>query len=259
MCDNKTVGIEVWPVAADTEAIWLDGRDAWRDGPLPAATTVHYEVERLLFEHGIDPDDLAVFVQMPEATPQAGVIHSTSWRDTWPAPAVVLTYMAVVRVEGYVLGTWPDAVPVTAALPAETGKPAPHRAAQVPVVRVVRRAAARAAAPEVPDLAVGGRGDRGGDGPELAAAPARPQARAGHHVRRAARRLAPGDAAAPAGVAASGVHVPFPVASFAAGGRAVAVVHLGASGLLALCAFRLAAGSPGAGTCRRGGWLPRRP
>jgi hypothetical protein len=133
MCDNKTVGIEVWACAADTEAIWLDGRDAWRDGPLPAATTVHYEVQRVLFEHGIDPDD-AVFIQLPEARPQAGVLHSTSWRDA--GPAVVLTYMAVVRVEGYVLGTWPDAVPVTPALPAEIGKPPPHHAAQMPEVRV---------------------------------------------------------------------------------------------------------------------------
>jgi hypothetical protein len=134
MCDNKTVGIEVWPVAADAEAIWLADRDAWRDGPLSASTTVHYEVQRLLFEHDIDPDDLAVFVKLPEATPQAGVVHSTSWRDA--GPAVVLTYMAVVRVEGYVLGTWPDAVPVTAALTGTIGKPPPHRAAEVPEVRV---------------------------------------------------------------------------------------------------------------------------
>jgi hypothetical protein len=130
MCDLKTVGIEVWPVAADTEAIWLAGRDAWRDGPLPAATTVHYEVQRLLFEHDIDPDDLAVFIQLPEAAPQAGVIHSTSWRDA--GPAVVLTYMAVVRVEGYVIGSWPDAAPVMTALTGAIGKPRPHRAAQAP-------------------------------------------------------------------------------------------------------------------------------
>jgi hypothetical protein len=134
MCDLKTVGIEAWPVAADAEAIWLAGRDAWRDGPLRADTTVHYEVQRLLFEHDIDPDDLAVFVQLPETTPQAGVIHSTSWRDA--GPAVVLTYMAVVRVKGYVLETWPDAAPVTPALPAEIKKPPPHRAAGVPEVRV---------------------------------------------------------------------------------------------------------------------------
>src|SRR6185437_9672417 len=133
MCD-KTVGIEVWPVAADSEAIWLAGRDAWRDGPLKAATTVHFAVQQMLYWHGIDPDDLALFVQVPEGTPQAGVIHSTSWRDA--GPSVVLTYMAVVRVKGYVLETWPDAAPVTPALPAKIGKPPPHRAAQMPEVRV---------------------------------------------------------------------------------------------------------------------------
>ena len=69
MCDLKTIGIEVWPVAADAAAIWLADRDAWRDGPLQASTTVHYEVQRLLFEHDIDPDDLAAFVQLAEATP----------------------------------------------------------------------------------------------------------------------------------------------------------------------------------------------
>jgi hypothetical protein len=132
MCDLKTVGIEVWPAAADPEAIWLADRDAWRDGPLRADTTVHYEVQRLLFEHDIDPDDLALFVKLPEATPQAGVIHSTSWRDA--GPVVVLTYLAVVRMEGYVLETWPDAVPVTSALLDAEGKPVPHRAAEAPTV-----------------------------------------------------------------------------------------------------------------------------
>ena len=83
MCDNKTVGIEVWPVAADSEAIWLAGRDAWRDGPLKADTTVHFAVQQTLYWHGIDPDD-ALFVKVPEGTPQAGVIHSTSWRDAGP-------------------------------------------------------------------------------------------------------------------------------------------------------------------------------
>jgi hypothetical protein len=128
MC-NKTVGIEVWPVAADSEAIWLHGRDAWRDGPLKADTTVHFAVQQTLYWHGIDPDD-ALFVKVPEGTPQAGVLHSTSWRDA--GPAVVLTYMAVVRVPGYVLEAWPDAAPVMAALPAKTRKPQPHRAAQPP-------------------------------------------------------------------------------------------------------------------------------
>ena len=129
MCDLKTVGIEVWAVAADREAIWLDGLDAWRDGPLPADTTVHFETQRLLLDHGIDPRD-TLFVRIPEAAPPVDVIHSTSWRDE--GPSVTLTYMAVVHTAGFVLDMWPDAAPVTLALPAETKRPAPHRAAKAP-------------------------------------------------------------------------------------------------------------------------------
>jgi hypothetical protein len=134
MCDQMTVGIEVWAVAADKEAIWAAGRDAWRHGPLKADTTVHWEAEWLLFQHGIDPDD-ALFVKLPEDTPRADVIHSTSWRQS--GPAVLLTYMAVVRTPGYVLEMWPDAVPVTSALLEAEGNPIPHRAAEAPEVRVM--------------------------------------------------------------------------------------------------------------------------
>jgi hypothetical protein len=45
--------------------------------------------------------------------------------------------MAVVRVPGYALETWPDAAPLTAALPAAVGKAPPHGAAEVPVPRLV--------------------------------------------------------------------------------------------------------------------------
>jgi hypothetical protein len=130
MSDYKTIGLEVWACAADSEAIWLAGRDAWRDGPLKADTTVHFAAQQMLFRHGIDPDDALLFVKLPEATPLAQVVHSTSWRDE--GPSVTLTYMVVVRAQGYVLDMWPDAAPVTVALTAKTGKPVPHRAAQPP-------------------------------------------------------------------------------------------------------------------------------
>ena len=71
---------------------------------------VHYETETLLRGFGLDLADV-------------GVIHSTSWRPD--GPAVVLTYMAVVKAAGYVLETWPDAAPVTASLPAAVGKAPP--------------------------------------------------------------------------------------------------------------------------------------
>jgi len=135
MPEFMTVTVEVWPLAADEAGIWLlSNGDAWRFGPVEATSDVHYEVELLLFHHGIDPDD-AVFIRLPEETPRAEVIHSTSWRPD--GPTIVLTYMAVVKVAGYVRERWPDAVSVTAALAEAVGNAPPHGAAQVPVPRVV--------------------------------------------------------------------------------------------------------------------------
>jgi hypothetical protein len=123
MFEKMGITVEVWPAAADEAGIWLvSGGDALRWGPVMADGDVHYEVETLLRGFGIALD-------------QVPVIHSTSWRPD--GPAVVLTYMAVVRVSGYVLETWPQAAPVTAALPAAVGKAPPHGAAEVPVPRVV--------------------------------------------------------------------------------------------------------------------------
>ena len=135
MPELMTVTVEVWPLAADETGIWLvsDG-DAWRFGPVEATSDVHYEVELLLFHHGIDPDD-AVFISLPMETPRAEVIHSTSWRPD--GPTIVLTYIAVVKADGYVRERWPAALPVTADLPEAVGKAPPHGAASVPVPRVV--------------------------------------------------------------------------------------------------------------------------
>jgi len=134
MAELMTVTVEVWPLAADEAGIWLvsDG-DAWRFGPVEAASDVHYEAEVMLFNHDIDPDD-AVFVRLPADTPRMDVLHSTSWRPD--GPTIVLTYMSVVKTSGYVLDRWPTAAPVTAALPAAIGKAPPHRAAEVPIPRV---------------------------------------------------------------------------------------------------------------------------
>jgi len=134
MPELMTVTVEVWPLAADELGIWLlsDG-DAWRFGPVEAASDVHYEAELMLFQHGIDPGD-AVFIQLPADTPRTDVLHSTSWRPD--GPTIVLTYMGVVNAGGYVRERWPAAAPVTAALPAAIGKAPPHGAAEVPVPRV---------------------------------------------------------------------------------------------------------------------------
>lgn len=123
MLEKMGIIVEVWPVAADDAGIWLlSGNDALRWGPVEADGDVHYEAETLLRGFGIDLADVAV-------------LHSTSWRPD--GPAVVLTYMAVITISGYALETWPDAAPVTAALPAAVGKAPPHGAADVPVPRVV--------------------------------------------------------------------------------------------------------------------------
>ncbi len=123
MLEKMGITVEVWPLAADEAGIWLlSGGDALRWGPVMADGDVHYEVETLLRGHGVDLADVAV-------------IHSTSWRPD--EEAVVLTYMAVVRTAGYALETWPQAVPVTAALPQAVGKAPPHGAAEVPIPRLV--------------------------------------------------------------------------------------------------------------------------
>ena len=134
MAELMTVTVEAWPLAADETGIWLlsDG-DAWRYGPVEAASDVHYETQWLLFQHDIDPA-AAAFIPFPAGTPVTDVIHSTSWRPD--GPTIVLTYMAVVKADGYVRERWPAAVPVTAALPAAIGKAPPHGATEVPVPRV---------------------------------------------------------------------------------------------------------------------------
>jgi len=123
MLEKMGITIEVWPAAADNAGIGLlSGQDAWRYGPVLADSDVHYEVEFLLRGCGVREQDVAV-------------IHSTSWRPD--GPAVVLTYMAVINVAGYVRETWPDAVPITPALSAAVGNAPPHGAAEVPVPRLV--------------------------------------------------------------------------------------------------------------------------
>ena len=135
MGELMTVSVEVWPLAADESGIWLlSNADAWRFGPVEAASDVHYEAELLLFQHGIDPGDV-VFLTRASEGPRVEVIHSTSWRPD--GPTIVLTYMAVVKVAGYALETWPYAAPVTPSLLAAVGKAPPHGAAEVPVPRVV--------------------------------------------------------------------------------------------------------------------------
>jgi hypothetical protein len=119
--EPMNITVEVWPVAADTQGLWLlSGEDAWRYGPVAADSDIHYEVEFLLAEHGITGADTKA-------------LHSTSWHPD--GPTVVLTYMAVIGVGEYVFDRWPDAGPVTADLADAEGRPRTHAATEPPVPR----------------------------------------------------------------------------------------------------------------------------
>lgn len=121
MLEPMTVRVEVWPVAADEAGLWLvSGGTPWLSDAVMADGDVHFEVEMLLREHGIDPDGTAV-------------IHSTSWRPE--GPAVVLTYMAAIVAEGFALDAWPDAKPVAPELLDARGGPPTHGATEAPIPR----------------------------------------------------------------------------------------------------------------------------
>lgn len=121
--EPMNITVEVWPVAADEAGLWLvSGTDGLRYGPVASDGDVHFEVEMLLREHGVDPLEPAA-------------IHSTSWHPD--GPSIVLTYMAALSVDGFALDRWPDAVPITPELAKDAGKPPTHAATEAPVPRLL--------------------------------------------------------------------------------------------------------------------------
>ncbi|GAA2347133.1 hypothetical protein [Dactylosporangium salmoneum] len=124
MSEPMTVYPEVWPVAADAKGLWLiSGDGPWRPAlPIYADGDVHQEVELELSSNGIDRADVVL-------------LHSTSWRAD--GPAIVLTYIAIVRKPGYVRQNWPGAEPISPLLPAAVGKPPTHAADEAPAPRYV--------------------------------------------------------------------------------------------------------------------------
>lgn len=123
MAENMAVGVEVWPVAADAVGIWLlSGADAWRPAlPVQADNEPHADVELVLAEQGI--------------TGAAGLLHSTSWRVD--GVRVVLTYIAVVQVNGLVRDEWPAALPVDLDLADTVGRPPTNAANEAPAPRYI--------------------------------------------------------------------------------------------------------------------------
>jgi hypothetical protein len=111
------VRVEVWPVSADINGLWLlSGSDAWRSGPVPADTDPHAAVEQLLARGG--------------ALDDARVIHSTSWRAE--DDAVIVTYVAALACPD-VHDHWPGSKPISLDLPGAAGPPLEHPAAGPPM------------------------------------------------------------------------------------------------------------------------------
>ena len=120
MGEPMTVRVEIWPLAADDNGIWLvSGRDAWRTGPIPADSDPLFEAKLLAGMH--DP-------QM-----QLDLIHGTSCRVD--SPSVILTHVSIARADGLVVEQWPGALPVTTELFEKVGKPITHAANEPPTPR----------------------------------------------------------------------------------------------------------------------------
>lgn len=122
MLEPMTVHVEVWPLAADHFGIWLlSGDDALRSGPVLADNEPHAELEYVLDKHN-----------MLDTT---ALVHSTSWRVD--GPAVVLTYVAIVKTADLVRSQWPKSLPISTALPNEVGKPIPNEPTDAPAPRYI--------------------------------------------------------------------------------------------------------------------------
>ena len=120
MLENMPVRVEIWPVAADQVGVWLvSGDDAWRSGNVRADSEPHTEVEFVLADH--------------DALEKATLFHSTSWRVD--GPALLVTYMAVIEVNGLVRDSWPSALPVSLDLATAVGKPPTHSPVEPPAPR----------------------------------------------------------------------------------------------------------------------------
>jgi hypothetical protein len=81
----------------------------------------HSDVEYLLGEN--------------EAQSDAVLLHSTSWRVD--GPAIVLTYIAVIRCDGLVRDRWANAMPVSSSLTEVVGKPPTNSPIDPPAPRYV--------------------------------------------------------------------------------------------------------------------------
>ncbi len=118
--DLMHVTAEVWPLAADEQGIWLlSDQWPWPTPPIAADGDPHADLELELIRN--------------QAFVDTALLHQTSSRVD--GPAVVLTYMAVVRCAGSVRSRWPEARPVSQRAAQLVGQPPTHGAAEAPEVR----------------------------------------------------------------------------------------------------------------------------
>ena len=86
MGEPMAVRVEIWPLAADENGIWLlSGGNAWRTGPIPADSEPLFEVKLLVSDHN------------PRM--KLDVIHSTFWRVD--GPEVILTWVGSARAMSF--------------------------------------------------------------------------------------------------------------------------------------------------------------
>lgn len=120
MGEPMAVQVEVWPLGADNNGVWLlSGGDAWRTGPIPADSEPFFEVKLLVGQH--DP------------RMHFDLIHSTSWRVD--GPAIILTWVGIAQTHDLVIDQWPNALPVTTEMFAKVGNPITHAANEPPTPR----------------------------------------------------------------------------------------------------------------------------
>lgn len=128
--EPMAVTVEVWPVAADDLGLWLiSGEDSpWPSSPVPQHSEPHRSAELEIIRRGISLSPIS-----GGKYPEVDLLHSTSWRAD--GAVVVLTYLAVIRCNGFVRATWPDAQPISPRTADYAGRAPTHGPVEPPAPR----------------------------------------------------------------------------------------------------------------------------
>lgn len=124
LADRTYDTVDLWPVGADDQGIWVLNPDAPRPWPTPPLhwtgedpNPAHTAAELELIQHGID------LGRVP-------CLHSTSWRSD--GGVTVLHYLAIVDCPGTVREHYPHAKPISPNIARVAGQPRHHGAAAPP-------------------------------------------------------------------------------------------------------------------------------